>query len=90
MVVPREQTQAIMDRRVQAAMTVDPAAEFTIADRFEEIVARHPQIELIVCGHLHRNIQTSVGSRRVLTCPSSAHQVALDLRDGAPSRFFMD
>ena len=57
---------------------------------FEEIVARHPQIELIVCGHLHRHIQTTVGGRRVLTCPSPAHQVALDLRDGAPSRFFME
>jgi len=57
---------------------------------FEGIVARHPQIELILCGHLHRNIQTTVGGRRVLTCPSPAHQVALDLRDEAPSRFYME
>jgi len=57
---------------------------------FEKIVARHAQIELILCGHLHRHIQTTIGGRRVLTCPSSAHQVALDLRDAAPSRFFME
>ena len=59
-------------------------------DAFEKIVARHAQIELILCGHLHRNIQTSVGGRRALTGPSPAHQVALDLRNEAPSRFLME
>ncbi|MBV8656842.1 MAG: phosphodiesterase [Burkholderiales bacterium] len=57
---------------------------------FAEIVARHPQVELILCGHLHRNIQAMVGGRRVLTSPSPAHQVALDLRPGAPSCFNME
>jgi 3',5'-cyclic AMP phosphodiesterase CpdA len=57
---------------------------------FAEIVSRHPQIELILCGHLHRNIQTVVGGRRVLTCPSTAHQVALDIRPDAPSCFRME
>ena len=60
------------------------------SEAFEEIVARHPQIELIACGHLHRHIQASVGGRRALTAPSPAHQVALDLRDEAPSRFMME
>ena len=50
MVVPREQTQAIMDLRVQAAMTVDPAAEFTIADKFEEIVARYAERPFLIAG----------------------------------------
>jgi len=59
-------------------------------EAFTEIVARHPQIELILCGHLHRNIQTTVGGRRALTCPSPAHQVALDLRSDAPSGFAME
>lgn len=59
-------------------------------EAFAEIVARHPQIELILCGHLHRNIQTAVGGARVLTCPSPAHQVALDLRPDAPSCFRME
>lgn len=59
-------------------------------EAFAEIVSRHPQIELILCGHLHRNIQTTVGGRRVLTSPSPAHQVALDIRPDAPSRFRME
>lgn len=57
---------------------------------FAEIVGRHAQIEAILCGHLHRNIQTSVGGRRTLTCPSPAHQVALALRPDAPSCFCME
>jgi Icc protein len=59
-------------------------------EAFAEIVRGHPQIKLILCGHLHRNIQTSVGGRPVLTCPSTAHQVALDLRAEAPSAFCME
>jgi len=59
-------------------------------EAFAEIVSRHAQIELILCGHLHRNIQTTVGGRRVLTSPSPAHQVALDIRPDAPSCFRME
>ncbi|MFZ1493138.1 MAG: phosphodiesterase [Candidatus Competibacter denitrificans] len=57
---------------------------------FEAVVVRHPQIELILCGHLHRNVQTCVGGRRVLTAPSTAHQVALDLRPNGPSRLRLE
>lgn len=59
-------------------------------EAFAEIVGRHSQIELVLCGHLHRNIQTTIAGRRVLSCPSPAHQVALDLRRQAPSRFRME
>lgn len=59
-------------------------------EAFAEIVGRHPQIQAILCGHLHRYIHAMVGGRRVLTCPSPAHQVALDLRPEAPSRFRME
>jgi len=57
---------------------------------FAEIVARHPQVQLILCGHIHRVIRATVGGRPAMTCPSPAHQVALDLRDEAPSRFRME
>lgn len=57
---------------------------------FAAIMGRHPQVEAVLCGHLHRTIQTQVGGRRVTTAPSPAHQVALDLRDDAPSRFRME
>lgn len=49
-------------------------------EAFAAIVARHPQVQLILCGHLHRPIHTVVGGRRALTGPSPAHQIPLDLR----------
>lgn len=59
-------------------------------DAFATIVERHHQIELILCGHLHRTIHARVGGRAALTCPSPAHQVALDIDPDAPSRFQME
>lgn len=60
------------------------------ADGFAAVAARHAQIELVLCGHLHRTIRATVGGRPVLTCPSPAHQVALDLSPDAPSCFRME
>jgi 3',5'-cyclic AMP phosphodiesterase CpdA len=57
---------------------------------FGEIMARHPQIELILCGHIHRVIRATSGGRPAITCPSPAHQVTLDLREEAPSTFQME
>jgi 3',5'-cyclic-AMP phosphodiesterase len=57
---------------------------------FTAIMTRHPQVQLILCGHLHRNIATQIAGRRVLTCPSPAHQVTLDLRKDGPSGFHME
>lgn len=44
-----------------------------------ETLARYPNIERVLCGHIHRPIQTLVGGRLVSVCPSTAHQVTLDL-----------
>lgn len=60
------------------------------AEDFGAIMARHPQVQAVLCGHLHRHIETLVGGRRCLTAPSPAHQVALDLRADAPSCFRME
>lgn len=54
------------------------------------VLARHAQVQVVLCGHLHRPIYGQVGGRPVLTCPSPAHQVALDLRPDAPSSFRME
>lgn len=59
-------------------------------EAFSRLIEHHRQVRLILCGHLHRNIQTLVGGCRALTCPSPAHQVALDLRPDGPSCFRME
>lgn len=60
------------------------------ADKFAAVIARHPQVERIVAGHLHRSIQCRVGGTVATTCPSPAHQIALDLNHGAPLGFAME
>jgi 3',5'-cyclic-AMP phosphodiesterase len=60
------------------------------AREFAEVVRRHPQVERIVCGHLHRPIQARVGGTLASTAPSTAYQVALDLEHGNPLMFMME
>jgi len=59
-------------------------------EAFAEVIARHPQVERVLCGHLHRPIQVRLGGTIASTCPSPAHQVALDLQPEAPSMFRME
>ncbi len=58
--------------------------------RLLEIVDRHPQVERIVCGHLHRPIQRRFGTSVVSTCPAPAHQVAFDLDSEAMPGFCLE
>jgi 3',5'-cyclic AMP phosphodiesterase CpdA len=62
------------------AMGLAPAAAAGLA----EVVARHPHVERVVCGHLHRSITRRFAGTVAMTVPSCAHAVALDLRDGTP------
>jgi 3',5'-cyclic-AMP phosphodiesterase len=62
-------------------------------DRVEEleaVIARHPQVERILCGHVHRAIQIRFGGTIVSTCPSTAHQVAIDLRPDGQDAFTLE
>lgn len=54
------------------------------ASEFASVVARHPQVERIACGHVHRPMTTRFAGTIASTCPSTAHQAALDL--GAAAR----
>jgi 3',5'-cyclic AMP phosphodiesterase CpdA len=59
-------------------------------DAFADIMRRHDQVEVVLCGHVHRVMRATVGRRAVMTGPSPAHQVALDLRPEGPSAFVME
>ncbi|HZI82442.1 MAG TPA: phosphodiesterase [Casimicrobiaceae bacterium] len=56
----------------------------------EPIIRRHPNIERILCGHLHRTIMQRFGGTIAVTCPSPAHQVALDFAPGTEPCFVME
>ena len=60
------------------------------APTFAPLVSRHPEIERIVAGHYHRPIVTRFAGTIGFVAPSTAHQVALDLRDGEPTRWILE
>ncbi len=60
------------------------------SDGLKNVIARHPQVERVLCGHVHRPIQARFAGTLASTCPSPAHQVALDLAPDAASAFRME
>ena len=62
----------------------------TGAAELAAVIRRHPQVERIICGHLHRSIQARFAGTLAMTAPSTAHAVAFDLAKDAPSQFMME
>ncbi|MGQ0677319.1 MAG: phosphodiesterase [Rhodospirillales bacterium] len=60
------------------------------AGEFGAVLARHPQVERVVCGHAHRAMALRWRGTVVTVCPSTAHQFALDFRPGAPPIFTLE
>ncbi|CAM8648132.1 Icc Predicted phosphohydrolases [Comamonadaceae bacterium] len=60
------------------------------APELEALVARYPNVERIICGHLHRSIQVRFGGTLAMTAPSPAHQVCLDLAPNAASAWTLE
>jgi Icc protein len=59
-------------------------------EALEAVVRRHPQVERIVCGHVHRATTIRFGGTIASACPGTAHQVSLDLRGDADESFTLD
>jgi 3',5'-cyclic AMP phosphodiesterase CpdA len=60
------------------------------AERLAAIVQKHPHVERILCGHVHRPIQIRWAGTLVSVAPSTAHQATLDLAPDAPLMFSME
>lgn len=54
-------------------------------DEFSRVIAKHPQVERIVCGHHHRSIVGRVAGAIAIVAPSVAHQWILDFDPAAPA-----
>jgi 3',5'-cyclic-AMP phosphodiesterase len=50
------------------------------AEAFGALVARHPQVELIVAGHIHTTMARRFHGSLAMTCPATAHQFFPDLQ----------
>lgn len=54
------------------------------------LVEGHPQVQMILCGHVHRPIQTLWHGTLVCIGPSPSHAVALDLDPDGPPAFIQE
>lgn len=60
------------------------------AEAFAAVIARHPQVERVLCGHHHRPILRRFAGTVVQVAPSVAHQVTLALQPRAPETLIME
>jgi len=60
------------------------------ADAFAAVIAKHPQVERVLCGHHHRPIVARFAGTLVQVAPSVAHQVTLDLKPDAEGSLIME
>lgn len=63
---------------------------FVNADGLKDVIARHPQVERLLCGHLHRAMQRRFAGSVCCVCPGTSHQIVLDLQDVAPAHFNLE
>ena len=54
------------------------------------VIERNPQVEAVLCGHVHRPITVRFAGTVASIAPSTAHHIALDLGVGAPLRYAME
>jgi Icc protein len=67
-------------------LRLDPHA----AERLAALIARYQNVERVICGHVHRPMFVRFGGTIASAVPAPAHQVALDLREDAPSAFTLE
>lgn len=60
------------------------------SDELDRLLRRHPNVERVLCGHLHRAIDVRFGGTLASTCPGPAHQVTLNLDPNAPSDWMLE
>jgi Icc protein len=64
--------------------------EFHGWEDFQLLISKHPQVERILCGHLHRPVFRRFAGTIATVCPAIGMQLYLDLREEAPSTFIME
>jgi len=60
------------------------------ADALGAIIAKFPNVLCLAAGHLHRSMQQRFHGTLALVCPSTAHQIVLDLTRSKPLEAVME
>jgi Icc protein len=63
---------------------------FAGREEFARIIANHPNVERVLCGHIHRPIFRRFAGTVAAVCPGIGMQLVLDLRQEAPSGFVLE
>ena len=59
------------------------ARPFRNADKFASLLARYPNVSLVVAGHVHCTLQARIGNAVAIAAPSTAYQFLVDRREDA-------
>jgi 3',5'-cyclic-AMP phosphodiesterase len=62
----------------------------TNANDLMRLLARHRQVRLVGCGHVHRHVVSNLAEVPVIICPGTSHAVALDLDHSMVPSFRME
>lgn len=54
------------------------------------VIEGHPQVERVLCGHLHRSMQVRFAGTLACSAPGVSHQVAFDLQTDGPANFCLE
>jgi 3',5'-cyclic-AMP phosphodiesterase len=57
------------------------------ADDLVAIIGRHPRVQLVACGHVHRAVVTRIANVPATICPAPNHAVDLAFGEHAPPAF---
>lgn len=88
---PKKPTIVVLHHApIACGIAMMDAINLRTADAFAAIIARHPQVERVLCGHHHRPIVARWAGTLVQVAPSVAHQVTLDLHPDAEGSLIME
>ena len=59
-------------------------------EELQTLISKHPQVERILCGHLHRPVFRRFGGTIATTCPAIGMQLYLDLSEEDSTKFIME
>ena len=60
------------------------------SDDLAAVIRRHPQVERVLSGHVHRTLQKRFAGTLALGCPSTAHQIEFNLQGRHRGGFIME
>jgi len=60
------------------------------AKALDALLRRHPNVERVICGHLHRAIEAKFGGTLASVSPAPAHQITLDLDPQAHATWMLE